>query len=104
MSLPSTTFVIRRADDLVRGRNDPGKAAPEGLDTTQIASVPFFDNLFPLGWRPSWNNEYGLELACVTQQIPHSAGFNPTWSNTQVFYALQTWTPKNPALFFNGND
>jgi hypothetical protein len=31
-------------------------------------------------------------------------GFNPTWSNTQTFYALQSRTPGNPCAFFSGND
>jgi len=31
-------------------------------------------------------------------------GFDPTWTNTQTFYALQSRTPSNPCAFFAGND
>src|SRR6266446_5559173 len=31
-------------------------------------------------------------------------GFDPSWSNTQLFYAMQSRTPRNPCSFFAGND
>ena len=48
------------------------------------------------------NNTFGLDPSCSdTAAVP---GFDPTWSNTQVFYALQSRTPSNPCAFFSGND
>ena len=46
------------------------------------------------------NNDFGLDPTCSGS----NAGFDPTWSNTQVFYAMQSRTPSNPCAFFAGND
>jgi hypothetical protein len=76
------------------------KQRQQGIDTSQIASIPFFDNLFPAGLATILNNEYGLDPVCSG----NNPGFDPTWSNTQAFYALQSRTPANPCAFFAGND
>jgi len=78
------------------------KQRQQGLDTSQIATVPFFDNLFPAGLASTMNNVFGLDPVCdANDPFP---GFVPSWSNTQVFYAMQTRTPSNPCAFFGGND
>jgi len=64
-----------------------------GTDTSQIASLPFFDNLLPANFVQTLNDPNVLD-----------AGFDPTWSNTQAFYAFQSRTPGNPVAFFGGND
>jgi hypothetical protein len=76
------------------------KQRQQGVNTSQIAPIPFFENLFPAGLASIMNNEYGLDPFCSG----NNAGFDPTWSNTQAFYALQSRTPSNPCAFFAGND
>ena len=76
------------------------KQRQQGINTSQIASIPFFENLFPAGLASIMNSEYGLDPVCSG----NNAGFDPAWSNTQVFYALQSRTPGNPCAFFAGND
>jgi hypothetical protein len=78
------------------------KQRQKGVDTSQIATIPFFENLFPAGFASIVNNFFGLDPAC-TPGDPN-AGFNPNWSNTQLFYAMQSRTPANPCFFFAGND
>ncbi len=78
------------------------KQRQKGIDTNQIATIPFFENLFPAGLGTMLNNDFGLDPSCSdTAAVP---GFDPTWSNTQVFYAMQSRTPANPCFFFSGND
>ncbi len=74
------------------------KQRQQGIDTSQIASIPFFENLFPAGLATIMNNAFGLP------PDPTQGGFDPTWSNTQTFYAFQSRTPSNPTAFFSGND
>ena len=69
-----------------------------GTNTSQIASIPFFDNLFPAGMASVMNNFFGLDPTCSGS----NAGFDPTWSNTQVFYAMQSRTPSNPLRVLRG--
>jgi Carboxypeptidase regulatory-like domain len=76
------------------------KQRQQGVDTSQIASIPFFENLFPTGLASIMNSALGLDPVCSGS----NPGFVPTWSNTQVFYAMQSRTPKNPCAFFAGND
>jgi hypothetical protein len=77
------------------------KQRQKGVDTSQIATIPYFENLFPAGLATLLNNDLGL---------PDSNGnmFNPNWSNTQAFYALQSRTPAPPVgqdpHQFAGND
>lgn len=76
------------------------KQRQQGINTSQIAPIPFFENLFPAGLATVLNDEYGLDPVCGGD----NPGFDPTWSNTQAFYALQSRTPSNPCAFFAGND
>lgn len=71
-----------------------------GTPTTGIAAIPFFENLFPAGLATIMNNTFGLDPVCSGG----NPGFVPTWSNTQVFYAMNSRTPTNPCAFFAGND
>ncbi|HYY69031.1 MAG TPA: hypothetical protein VE734_04815, partial [Terriglobales bacterium] len=73
------------------------KQRQQGVDTSQIAPIPFFENMFPAGLAQIINNFEGLPTA------KHPA-FDPTWSNTQAFYAMQSRTPSNPVFIFSGND
>src|SRR6266851_4934679 len=67
------------------------------VDTSQIASIPFFDNLFPANLVTLMNNDPNIQ-----------AGFPSNWTPTQVFYGLQSrgggGHPTNPYAFFAGND
>src|SRR5262249_35706000 len=64
-----------------------------------------FENLFPAGLATIMNNFFGLDPVCSASDP--APGFVPTWSNTQVFYAMQSRGPTsatNPCFFFSGND
>ncbi len=67
------------------------------VDTSQIASIPFFDNLFPANLVTLMNNDPNIQ-----------AGFPSNWTPTQVFYGLESrgggGHPTNPFAFFAGND
>jgi Carboxypeptidase regulatory-like domain len=76
------------------------KQRQQGLPTSAIAAIPFFENLFPAGLATMMNATFGLDPVCSGG----NAGFVPTWTNTQVFYAMQSRTPSNPCAFFAGND
>lgn len=81
------------------------KQRQQGIDTSQVATIPFFENLFPTGLASIMNDTFGLEPQCVFFDDPNLfSGFDPAWSNTQVFYAMQSRTPANPCAFFAGND
>jgi Carboxypeptidase regulatory-like domain len=69
------------------------KQRQKGVDTSQIASIPFFDNLFPANLVSLFNNDPNI-----------AAGFPSNWTPTQVFYGMQSRTPSNPFAFFAGND
>jgi len=77
------------------------KQRQQGVDTSQIASIPFFDNLFPAGLAGIVNADSVVSNTCNNGS---SIGFDPTWSNTQAFYAFQSRTPGNPVACFGGND
>jgi hypothetical protein len=79
------------------------KQRQQGLDTSQIASIPFFENLFPAGLAGIVNNFFGLDPVCSSSDP--NPGFDPTWSNTQLWYAMQSRSGNpNPCAFFSGND
>lgn len=78
------------------------KQRQKGIDTSQIATIPFFEDLFPAGLASTMNNQFGLDPVCSSSDP--NPGFNPSWSNTQLFYAMQSRTPTNPCAFFAGND
>ena len=67
------------------------------VTTNNIASIPFFDNLFPANLVDLFNNDPNTQ-----------AGFPSNWTPTQVFYGLQSrgggGHPTNPFAFFSGND
>lgn len=67
------------------------KLRAQGVATTSVAPIPFFENLFPTGFAAMMNNDV-------------SGCFNPAWSNTQAFYAMQSRTPSNSCAQFAGND
>jgi hypothetical protein len=76
------------------------KQRQQGVVTSAIAPIPFFENLLPTGFASIMNSAFGLDPVCSGK----NPGFVPTWSNTQVFYAMQSRTPRNPCAFFAGND
>ncbi|PYP85703.1 MAG: hypothetical protein DMG65_20300 [Candidatus Angelobacter sp. Gp1-AA117] len=76
------------------------KLRQQGVSTANVAAIPFFENLFPAGMASIMNNSFGLDPVCGGG----NPGFVPTWTNTQVFYAMQSRTPSNPCAFFAGND
>jgi hypothetical protein len=71
------------------------KQRQQNVDTANIASIPFFDNLFPANLVDLYNTDQG-------------AGFPSNWTPTQVFYGLMSrgggGLPTNPFAFFAGND
>jgi hypothetical protein len=77
------------------------KQRQQGVPTSAIAPIPFFENLFPAGLASIMNSTFGLDPVCSGS----NPGFVPTWSNTQTFYAMQSRSkPSNPCAFFAGND
>jgi hypothetical protein len=82
------------------------KQRQQGLDTSQIAAQPYFENLFPAGLATIMNNFLGFPGTNPNDCSASGAtlGFDPTWSNTQTFYAMQSRTPTNCAAIFSGND
>ena len=76
------------------------KQRQAGTPTAQVATIPYFENLFPAGLATIMNNTFGLDPVCSGG----NPGFVPTWTNTQVFYAMNSRTPTNPCAFFAGND
>jgi hypothetical protein len=69
------------------------KQRQKGVPISQIASIPFFENLFPTGA----NSLANLSNAAF------GGGWDPTWSNTQAFYAFNS-SITNPGAFFTAND
>jgi hypothetical protein len=78
------------------------KQRQKGIDTSQISSIPFFDNLFPANLVGIMNADPGVQNDCGSSSS--SPCFDPTWTNTQMFYGMQSRTPSNPFAFFAGND
>lgn len=123
--LLSLSYVGRKADSLLARRDvtafnntvDPAsgmdwytagtmleKQRQQGIDTNDVAAIPYFENLFPAGLGAILNDTFGLDPICDDTDPDVIPGFEPTWSNTQVFYAMQSRTPFNPCFFFSGND
>ena len=69
------------------------KQRQQGVPISQIAPIPFFENLFPTGA----NSLANLNNAAF------GGGWDPTWSNTQSFYAFNS-SISNPGAFFTAND
>jgi len=78
------------------------KQRQQGVPTSQIASIPFFDNLFPANLVGIMNADPGVQHDCGSSNV--NPCFVPTWTNTQMFYGMQSRTPSNPFAFFAGND
>ncbi len=78
------------------------KQRQQGVDTSLIASIPFFDNLFPANLVGIMNSDPVVQNDCGTD--PFTPCFDPTWTNTQMFYGMMSRTPSNPFAFFAGND
>jgi hypothetical protein len=115
----SASYIGRRARDLLARRDvtafndvrDPKsgmdwytagtmleKQRAQGVPTDQIASIPFFDNLFPANLVDIMNNDF------TVQNVLCGITWNPSWTPTQMFYAMQSRTPSNPEACFGGND
>jgi len=72
------------------------KQRQQNVDTSQIKSLPFFDNLFPSNLVDLFNNDPNI-----------AAGFPSNWTPTQVFYGMQSrgqGQSANPYAFFTAND
>jgi hypothetical protein len=72
------------------------KQRQQNVDTSQVASIPFFDNLFPANLVQLFNEDPNIE-----------AGFPSNWTPTQVFYGMMSRGPgqaSNPYAFFTAND
>ncbi len=69
------------------------KQRQQGVPISQIAPIPFFENLFPTGA----NSLANLSNAAF------GGGWDPTWSNTQSFYAFNS-SISNQGAFFTAND
>jgi Carboxypeptidase regulatory-like domain len=82
------------------------KQRQQGVDTSQIATIPYFENLFPAGMASMLNSAIGFPGTDPNDCSAAGAnlGFDPAWSNTQAFYAMQSRTPVNCAAVFAGND
>jgi len=82
------------------------KQRQQDVPTGQIASIPFFDNLFPANLVSIMNNDPGVQNDCGSDSV--NLCFDPTWTNTQMFYGMQSrgggGNPTNPFAFFAGND
>lgn len=78
------------------------KQRQQGVPTSQIASIPFFNNLFPANLVGIMNADPGVQRDCGSSAS--NPCFDPTWTNTQMFYGMQSRTPSNPFAFFAGND
>ena len=68
------------------------KQRQKGVATANVATIPFFENLFPAGLASIMNSTFGLDPVCGGG----NPGFVPTWTNTQVFYAMNSRTPYQP--------
>jgi hypothetical protein len=67
------------------------KQRQAGTPTSAIAPIAFFENLFPASLATILNADFGC--------------FNPAWTATQAFYAMQSRSnPSNPCAVFAGND
>ena len=75
-----------------------------GIDIPQVASLPFFDNLFPANLSTILNNDPVVQNNCGGG-VGVPPGYDPTWTPTQTFYALQSRShPSNGFACFGGND
>src|SRR6267154_2358021 len=81
------------------------KQRQQNVDTSKIASIPFFDNLFPANLVGIMNADKSVQGDCKSS--PSVPCFDPTWTPTQTFYGLQSRGQAqgdNPFAFFTAND
>jgi len=79
------------------------KQRQKNVDTSQIKSLPFFDDLFPANLVGILNADPVVQNDCGTG--PSTPCFDPTWTPTQTFYGLQSrGNGDNPFAFFRAND
>jgi hypothetical protein len=79
------------------------KQRQQNVDTSQIKSIPFFDNLFPANLVGILNADPTVQSDCGTD--PSTPCFDPSWTPTQTFYGLQSrGNGDNPFAFFRAND
>jgi len=80
------------------------KQRQQNVDVNAIQPIPFFENLFPVGLAATFNDAFGLP----DPEDPAQVQWNPAWSNTQAFYAMNsrfTMAASDPGNdFFSGND
>jgi len=75
-----------------------------GIDTSQVASQPFFDHLFPANLATVMDNDPFVQLVCGGD-VGVNPGFDPAWTPTQLFYGMMSRSlPSNPVFCFSGND
>jgi len=79
------------------------KQRQQGVDTSQIAPIPFFNNLFPSNLSSIMDADPTVRSFC-TGDPAVAPGFDPNWTPAQMFYALQSRTPSNSFACFAGND
>ena len=80
------------------------KQRQQNVDTSQVASIPFFDNLFPANLVGVMNADATVQDDCGTDAF--TPCFDPSWTPTQLFYGMQSrgQPGDNPFAFFAGND
>lgn len=82
------------------------KQRQQDISTNSIASIPFFDNLFPANLVGVLNNDPVVQSFCGSDSV--NLCFPTTWTNTQAFYGMQSrgggGHPSNPFALFAGND
>jgi len=64
------------------------KQRQQNVDTSKIASIPFFDNLFPANLVGIMNADPSVQGDCGSSAS--TPCFNPSWTPTQMFYGLQS--------------
>jgi VWFA-related protein len=93
---PATLNPKAKLHDLVQDRLRGGA----------LASIPFFDNLFPANLVGVLNNDPVVQSFCGSDSV--NLCFPTTWTNTQAFYGMQSrgggGHPNNPFALFAGND
>jgi hypothetical protein len=78
------------------------KQRQQGVATANIPSLPFFDHLFPANLTTLMTND--PNITDPDFGICAGGGWSPTYTPTQLFYAMQSRTPSNPEACFGGND
>jgi hypothetical protein len=85
------------------------KLRQKDTDVANVPDIPFFNNLFPAGQLAQLlNADNGLPGGSTDVCGVPNIQWNPSWTNTQAFYATNsrnTMGPTEPGnCFFSGND